>query len=264
MGRPGPGQAGGSWTPARRNSRVGRSRNRLRRDGRPRRRRQLGHRTIRRRSRRRRTPRAGSGSTPAVWCHNTRELLAIRLRPGNANANHARDHIAVHGDAIAQIPRAHCRWLLVRADTAGATHRLLDWLHAHDRIRGRRVECSIGFPAGPTDRSRLGTLENRPERLRRSPLPEQQRPPRTITMITKQQQRRPHERPGLERLRVCGQPRCRRPSTYITRNSAARRATKRDESRGSRPTPQSTLRHSRDAASANEETEGDPSGGVES
>ena len=89
----------------------------------------------------------GFGFHPlAVWCDNTRELLAIRLRPGNANANHARDHIGVLTDAIAQIPPSHRRRLLVRADSAGATHQLLDWLTEQDRVRGRRVEYSVGFP----------------------------------------------------------------------------------------------------------------------
>jgi hypothetical protein len=89
----------------------------------------------------------GFGFHPlGVWCDNTRELLAIRLRPGNANANHAGDHIAVLGDAIVQVPLSHRRRLLVRADSAGATHQLLDWLTEQNQIRGRSVEYSIGFP----------------------------------------------------------------------------------------------------------------------
>ena len=89
----------------------------------------------------------GFGFHPlGVWCDNTHELLAIRLRPGNANANHAQDHIDVLTDAIAQIPAAHRRMILVRADTAGASHQLLDWLTEQGRVRGRRMEYSIGFP----------------------------------------------------------------------------------------------------------------------
>ena len=89
----------------------------------------------------------GFGFHPlAVWCDNTRELLAIRLRPGNANANHTGDHIAVLTDAIAQVPASHRRRLLIRADSAGATHQLMDWLTEQDQVRGRRVEYSIGFP----------------------------------------------------------------------------------------------------------------------
>ena len=52
----------------------------------------------------------GFGFHPlGVWCDNTGELLAIRLRPGNANANHAQDHIDLLGDAINQIPADHRR-----------------------------------------------------------------------------------------------------------------------------------------------------------
>ena len=89
----------------------------------------------------------GFGFHPlGAWCDNTGEMLAVRLRPGNANANHAGDHIAVLGEAIGQIPAAYRRRLLVRADTAGATHQLLDWLTEQDQVRGRSVEYSIGFP----------------------------------------------------------------------------------------------------------------------
>ena len=49
-------------------------------------------------------------------------------------------------DAIAQIPASHGRVILVRADSAGASHQLLDWLTAPGRARGRQVEYSIGFP----------------------------------------------------------------------------------------------------------------------
>ncbi|HET7174356.1 MAG TPA: transposase [Nocardioidaceae bacterium] len=65
-----------------------------------------------------------------VWCDNTREFLAAKLRAGNAGSNTAVDHIEVLTDAIAQVPRTHRRRLLIRSDGAGASHALLDWLHA--------------------------------------------------------------------------------------------------------------------------------------
>jgi hypothetical protein len=93
------------------------------------------------------TYKGGFGFHPlGVWCDNTCELLAISLRPGNANANHAHDHLEVLGRAIGQIPASHRRRILIRADTAGATHELLDWLTAQGRVRGRSVEYSVGFP----------------------------------------------------------------------------------------------------------------------
>jgi hypothetical protein len=81
----------------------------------------------------------------AVWCDNTTELLAARLRPGNAGANTTVDHLDVLAAAIAQIPAAHRKNLLIRADGAGASHGLLDWLTEQNQIRGRRVDYSIGF-----------------------------------------------------------------------------------------------------------------------
>jgi Transposase DDE domain group 1 len=81
----------------------------------------------------------------AVWCDNTTELLAARLRPGNAGANTTADHLDVLTAAITQIPRSHRKNMLIRADGAGASHGLLDWMTDHNQIRGRRVEYSIGF-----------------------------------------------------------------------------------------------------------------------
>ena len=93
------------------------------------------------------TFKGGYGFHPlGVWCDNTGEMLAIRLRPGNANANHAGDHVEMLDEAIRQIPTGHRGRLLVRTDTAGATHQLLDWLTTQSQVRGRRVEYSIGFP----------------------------------------------------------------------------------------------------------------------
>jgi len=88
----------------------------------------------------------GFGFHPiGVWCDNTHEWLAVTLRPGNAGSNHAGDHIEVLSRSIAQIPARHRRQLLIRADRAGATHQLLNWLTALGQVRGRRVEYSVGF-----------------------------------------------------------------------------------------------------------------------
>ena len=97
------------------------------------------------------TFKGGFGFHPiGVWCDNTTELLAISLRPGNAGSNHAGDHIDVLTRAIAQVPTAYRRRLLVRADGAGATHELLDWLTGSAQVRGRRLEYSVGFPTKNT------------------------------------------------------------------------------------------------------------------
>jgi Transposase DDE domain group 1 len=79
------------------------------------------------------TYKGGFGFHPlGVWCDNTCELLAISLRPGNATANHAGDHLEVLGRAIRQIPANQRRRILIRADTAGAT----------DQAGARRGEVS--------------------------------------------------------------------------------------------------------------------------
>jgi hypothetical protein len=71
------------------------------------------------------TFKGGFGYHPLLaWLDNTNEALAGRLRPGNAGANTAADHIAVLDDALAQIPDEHrhgCRcW---SAPTAPAVRR---------------------------------------------------------------------------------------------------------------------------------------------
>ena len=47
--------------------------------------------------------------------------------------------------AIGQVPAAHRKRLLVRADGAGASHGLLDWLTAQNLVRGRDLQYSVGF-----------------------------------------------------------------------------------------------------------------------
>ncbi len=88
----------------------------------------------------------GFGYHPlGVWCHNTQESMALLLRPGNAGSNTAADHIAVLSAAIAQVPATHRKKLLIRADGAGSSHQLLDWLTAHDAKRNRCVQYSVGY-----------------------------------------------------------------------------------------------------------------------
>ncbi len=87
----------------------------------------------------------------------TGEPVAVMLRPGNAGSNTAADHVTVIRDALRQLPihaapeRASAgtavgkapsrvgRKVLVRIDGAGATHDVVDYLHA------RRLSYSVGF-----------------------------------------------------------------------------------------------------------------------
>ena len=62
-----------------------------------------------------------------AYADETREALGGLLRAGNAGSNTAADHKTVLDLALAQIPAEYVESLqiLVRADTAGATHGLL-------------------------------------------------------------------------------------------------------------------------------------------
>jgi Transposase DDE domain group 1 len=74
----------------------------------------------------------GFGFHPLLcYLDASEEALAGLLRPGNAGANTAADQIGCVDEALAQLPRAVCERaeLLVRTDSAGLTHDLLDYLH---------------------------------------------------------------------------------------------------------------------------------------
>jgi hypothetical protein len=74
----------------------------------------------------------------------TGEALAGILRPGNAGSNTAQDHIDVLAMALLALPKqARGQPILVRADTAGATHAFVN------DIVGRKLWFSIGFPLEP-------------------------------------------------------------------------------------------------------------------
>lgn len=85
----------------------------------------------------------GFGFHPlGCWLDGTGEALAGLLRPGNAGANNADDHVAVLDLALAQLPeQARVDWkLLARADTAGATHKFAA------ALRRRKLRFSLGYP----------------------------------------------------------------------------------------------------------------------
>ena len=90
----------------------------------------------------------GYGYHPLIaWLDNTGEALAGMLRPGNANANAAADHIRVTEEALAQIPDEH-RYgtpILIRADGAGATKAWLTHLRSLREQRGLQIDFSVGF-----------------------------------------------------------------------------------------------------------------------
>jgi hypothetical protein len=66
-----------------------------------------------------------------AYADETREALGAILRPGNAGSNTVEDHITVIDRCLEQIPAGQVEQMqiLIRADTAGATHGLLDYCY---------------------------------------------------------------------------------------------------------------------------------------
>jgi hypothetical protein len=88
-----------------------------------------------------------------AYCDETGEALAAILRPGNAGSNTAADHVAVIEHALEQVPAELIKTIeiLVRTDSAGATHELMDFCRSH------RLRYSVGFEL--TDAVRTAILK---------------------------------------------------------------------------------------------------------
>ena len=97
----------------------------------------------------------------------TGEPLAVKLRPGRANANNAADNIAVLREALTQLPADERDRVLVRTDAAGGTHAFLQ------AVTELGLEYSVGFavtapvaaavascPNGPGPRPTTATASN--------------------------------------------------------------------------------------------------------
>jgi len=86
-----------------------------------------------------------------AYADETREALGGLLRPGNAGANTAADHVTVLDRTLEQIPVEHIESLeiLVRADRAGATHELADY------CREGRMQFSFGYDLTDTVREAI-------------------------------------------------------------------------------------------------------------
>lgn len=84
----------------------------------------------------------GFGFAPVmVYLDQSGEALAGLLRPGNRAPHNAADQIAVSEQALAQIPVEHIAKIpiLLRMDSAGATHKLIDWCGERD------IRFSVGY-----------------------------------------------------------------------------------------------------------------------
>ncbi|GAA2125213.1 hypothetical protein GCM10009802_30570 [Streptomyces synnematoformans] len=109
------------------------------------------------------TYKRGFGYHPLLcFLDNTGEALAGLLRPGNASANTASDHIAVLDQALAQIPDAHRHGtdLLIRADSAGGAKAFLTHIRAL-RERGIHTSFSVGYPVTEPVRCAIRTVPDR-------------------------------------------------------------------------------------------------------
>jgi Transposase DDE domain group 1 len=94
----------------------------------------------------------GFGFHPMLaYGDQTGEAMAGELRVGNAGANTAADQIAVAEQALEQIPAKHIETIeiLLRVDSAGASHELLDW------CRDGAVRFSVGYDLTETVRAAI-------------------------------------------------------------------------------------------------------------
>jgi hypothetical protein len=109
------------------------------------------------------TYKGGFGFHPLLcFLANTGEGLSGRLRPGNAGANTADDHITVLDQALAQIPDAHRHGtdILVRTDSAGSAKAFLAHIRAL-RERGLNLRFSVGYAVTEPVRRAIRAIPDR-------------------------------------------------------------------------------------------------------
>ena len=100
----------------------------------------------------------GYGFHPlGAWAANTRESLAMLLRPGNAGSNTFADYEEVLAAAVRQVPARFRRKVLIRVDGAGATHELIRHLLSMSSPR-RAVLFTCGWMITTADEDAIGQL----------------------------------------------------------------------------------------------------------
>jgi len=109
------------------------------------------------------TYKRGFGFNPlAAWCDNTHEPLGAMLRPGNAAPGNTDDHLELLEQVVRAVPPEYALGheedddpalvvhpILVRADSAGASHRFVQSLSIAN------FDYSIGFPISGSVRDAL-------------------------------------------------------------------------------------------------------------
>ncbi|MER6540705.1 transposase [Streptomyces sp900105755] len=92
-----------------------------------------------------------------AWVANTRECVAMMLRPGNAAPNDVADHKTVLAAALRQLPLPLWSKLLVRIDGAAFSHDVLDHLQSLTTSR-RRVRWVTGWAINTVDEEAIALL----------------------------------------------------------------------------------------------------------
>ena len=92
-----------------------------------------------------------------AWVANTRECVAMLLRPGNAASNDVVGHKSVLAAALRQLPLPLWSKLLVRIDGAAFSHEVLDHLQTLSTSR-RRVRWVTGWAINGTDEQAIERL----------------------------------------------------------------------------------------------------------
>jgi hypothetical protein len=98
----------------------------------------------------------GFGHHPLLaYCDNTSEPLAGLLRRGSAGSNTVADHLQILEAAIAALPPAFRRRLMVTCDGAGASHGLIERLDALAARPGHQLIYSVGWDLGERERTAI-------------------------------------------------------------------------------------------------------------
>ncbi|QUQ72416.1 transposase [Kutzneria sp. CA-103260] len=92
-----------------------------------------------------------------AWVANTRECVAMLLRPGNAPPNDVADHKTVLTTALRQLPLPLWSKLLIRIDGAAFSHEVLEHLQSLTTSR-RRVRWVTGWAINDTDEAAIARL----------------------------------------------------------------------------------------------------------
>jgi len=92
-----------------------------------------------------------------AWCRNTREPLAMLLRPGNAGSSTFTGHEQVLAAALRQVPSRFRRKIIVRVDGAGASHALVKHLLSLTTMR-KTALFTTGWMITAADEDAIGKV----------------------------------------------------------------------------------------------------------